>query len=74
MVSAWRSLPEVLPDETGSGLVMDWQQNSGSLIVSGDVKSIKIWDAERELCVAVNTLRSFVIVYSTRILLPKLRT
>lgn len=52
IVSSWRSLSEIFPDDTGSGLVMDWQQPSGSLIVSGDVKHIRIWSAEKELCVA----------------------
>ncbi|KAJ3117290.1 hypothetical protein HK098_006306 [Nowakowskiella sp. JEL0407] len=34
-----------------NGLVCDWQQASGVLLVSGDVKMIKIWDMERELCI-----------------------
>jgi regulator-associated protein of mTOR len=55
LVSAWRSITDMLPDETGSGLVMEWQQASGSLLVSGDVKTIKIWDANRETCSTVCT-------------------
>jgi regulator-associated protein of mTOR len=32
-------------------MVCNWQQNRGVLIVSGDVKVIKIWDVTKELCV-----------------------
>ncbi|KAJ3093182.1 hypothetical protein HK102_003590 [Quaeritorhiza haematococci] len=51
LVSTWRALSDLLPTTRGSGLIADWQQLSGSLIVSGDVRHIRIWDAERELCV-----------------------
>ncbi|KAJ1558614.1 hypothetical protein HK096_009018 [Nowakowskiella sp. JEL0078] len=33
------------------GLVCDWQQTSGTLLVSGDTNKIKVWDMERELFV-----------------------
>lgn len=53
MLTSWRSIPELQPDETGNGIVIDWQQMTGQLLVSGDVRMIKVWDAERELCVLV---------------------
>ena len=44
-------IPALIPRAgTGSGLVMDWQQRRGSLIVSGDTRVIRVWDVERELC------------------------
>ena len=38
---------------TGSGLVTDWEQQSGNLMVSGDVRIIRVWDAHREMKVQV---------------------
>ena len=49
LVSAWRSVPELLPDETGSGLVMEWVQSKGILLVGGDSKMIRCWDVDREV-------------------------
>ncbi|TPX34292.1 hypothetical protein SmJEL517_g02937 [Synchytrium microbalum] len=51
LVTAWRALTDLLPSMRGSGLVTDWQQSTGSLLVSGDVRQIRIWDVEREACV-----------------------
>lgn len=34
----------------GSGLVLDWQQSTGTLLASGDVRVIRVWDADKELC------------------------
>lgn len=58
MITAWRGIPELLPDETGSGLVMHWQQNRGTLILSGDVKTIRFWDIDHELCISEIPTRS----------------
>ncbi|KAI8478186.1 hypothetical protein Bbelb_440800 [Branchiostoma belcheri] len=32
----------------GSGLVMDWEQESGMLLASGDVRLIRVWDTQKE--------------------------
>lgn len=37
----------------GSGIVMDWEQTSGSLYTSGDVRFVRIWDVQTELRVQV---------------------
>ncbi|XP_047669458.1 regulatory-associated protein of mTOR isoform X1 [Tachysurus fulvidraco] len=33
----------------GAGMVMDWEQENGLLMTSGDVRVIRIWDTEREM-------------------------
>lgn len=50
-VAAWRALTDLLLTSKSSGLISEWQQSRGSLLVSGDVKIIRVWDAPRELCV-----------------------
>lgn len=58
LVTAWRALTDLLLTSRISGLVSDWQQSRGSLLVSGDVKIIRVWDAPRELCIADIPARS----------------
>lgn len=58
LVTAWRALTDLLLTSRISGLVSDWQQSRGSLLVSGDVKLIRVWDAPRELCIADIPARS----------------
>lgn len=58
LVSAWRALTNLLPVEKSSGLITDWQQSRGTLLVGGDVRIIRVWDASRELCVADIPARS----------------
>ncbi|KAL1006030.1 hypothetical protein UPYG_G00066980 [Umbra pygmaea] len=33
----------------GAGMVVDWEQETGLLMASGDVRVIRIWDTEREM-------------------------
>ena len=49
MVSSFRGLNEVIQLQKGSGLVFDWKQSTGSLLVGGDSRVIKVWDAQTEL-------------------------
>jgi regulatory associated protein of mTOR len=49
MVSAFRGLNEIVPMQRGAGLVMDWKQSSGILLVGGDSRVIKAWDAQTEI-------------------------
>ena len=37
----------------GAGMVVDWEQDTGLLMTSGDVRVIRIWDTEREMKVQV---------------------
>ncbi|KAG5654155.1 hypothetical protein H0H81_006867 [Sphagnurus paluster] len=48
MVSAFRGLNEVIQLRQGSGVITDWKQTSGTLLVGGDSRVIKIWDAQTE--------------------------
>jgi len=55
LVTAWRALPDVavngIPVNVNSKVVVDWQQELGRVLVSGEVGYVKVWDAEKELCV-----------------------
>ncbi|KAF5385356.1 hypothetical protein D9615_001068 [Tricholomella constricta] len=48
MVSAFRGLNEVIQLRQGSGVITDWAQATGNLLVGGDSRVIKIWDAQTE--------------------------
>ncbi|KAM9938998.1 hypothetical protein OXX80_001537 [Metschnikowia pulcherrima] len=58
LVAAWRALTDLLLTSKSSGLISEWQQSRGSLLVSGDVKIIRVWDAPRELCISDIPARS----------------
>ncbi|XP_075073014.1 regulatory-associated protein of mTOR isoform X1 [Mixophyes fleayi] len=65
MVTAWQGLSDMLPStrglarrvsiyldrskQGGAGMVVDWEQETGLLITSGDVRIIRIWDTDREM-------------------------
>jgi len=50
MVSSFRALNDVIIMKrgTGSGVVTDWKQQGGTLLVSGDSRVIRVWDAHTE--------------------------
>ena len=48
MVSAFRGLNEIVQAQQGTGLVMDWKQSAGTLLLGGDSRVIKVWDAQTE--------------------------
>jgi len=48
MVSSFRGLHEMINVRRGSGLIMDWKQSGGSLLVGGDSRIIRVWDAHTE--------------------------
>lgn len=39
----------------GAGMVVDWEQETGLLMSSGDVRIVRIWDTDREMKVQVST-------------------
>lgn len=39
----------------GAGMVVDWEQETGLLMTSGDVRIIRIWDTDREMKVQVTS-------------------
>jgi len=53
LVSSWRALTDLLPSRRSSGLVAEWQQGRGTMLVGGDVRVIRVWDAPREMCMSV---------------------
>lgn len=38
-------------------MVVDWEQETGLLMTSGDVRIIRIWDTDREMKVQVRSTR-----------------
>lgn len=76
LVSAFRALTDLLPSNKNAGLVLDWQQGQGKLLVAGDVKVIRVWNAATEICTNVWLLPPHllkkIIDKSTRISLPAL--
>lgn len=48
MVSAFRGLNEVIQLRQGAGVITDWRQSSGHLLVGGDSRIIRCWDAQTE--------------------------
>ena len=53
MVSAWRALTDLVNSNFNAGLVFEWQQGQGKILVAGDVKVIRVWNAATELCTSV---------------------
>ena len=53
LVSAFRALTDLVPSNKNAGLVFDWQQGQGKVLVAGDVKVIKVWNAATEICTNV---------------------
>lgn len=56
MVSAFRGLNEVLRLRRGAGVVTAWKQNGGNLLVSGDSRIIRVWDAHTEAQLLVSVV------------------
>jgi len=58
MVSSFRALNDVITMKrgTGSGIVTDWKQQGGTLLVSGDSRVIRVWDAHTENQILVGFL------------------
>lgn len=54
LVSAFRALTDHVPSTKNAGLVLDWQQGQGKLLVAGDVKAIRVWNAATEICTNVS--------------------
>ena len=58
LVSAFRGLTDLLPSQKNAGMVLDWQQGQGKLLVSGDVRAIRIWNVATEICTGELATRS----------------
>jgi regulator-associated protein of mTOR len=56
LVTAFRALTDLVPSNKNAGLVFDWQQGRGLVLVAGDVKVIRVWNAGTEICTSVSGL------------------
>ncbi|XP_070187994.1 regulatory-associated protein of mTOR-like isoform X2 [Littorina saxatilis] len=48
MVTSFVALTDMVPLSKGSGLVTHWEQDASTLICSGDVRNILLWDLQSE--------------------------
>ena len=62
LVSAFRALTDIVPSNKNAGLVLDWQQGQGKLLVAGDVKVIRVWNAATEICTNVGYRRALEMI------------
>lgn len=60
MVSSFRGLNEVLRMKRGAGLITEWRQAGGTLLVGGDSRLIRIWDANTESPTMVSLARAYM--------------
>ncbi|KAF2741247.1 hypothetical protein EJ04DRAFT_571372 [Polyplosphaeria fusca] len=58
LLTAFRALTDLVPSNKNAGLVFDWQQGRGSMLVAGDVKVIRVWNAGTEICTSDIPARS----------------
>lgn len=58
LASSWRALTHLVPSNVHSGMVFDWQQATGKVLVAGDVKVIRVWSAATEYCMVDINARS----------------
>lgn len=59
LISSFQGISEELPrssNQADAGLVVEWQQGRGQLLMGGNVKYIRVWDATRELTIQVRPL------------------
>ncbi|KAL6889264.1 raptor N-terminal caspase like domain-containing protein [Trichoderma longibrachiatum] len=51
LATSWRALTHMVPSNVNSGMVFDWQQATGRVLVAGDVRVIRVWFAGHETCI-----------------------
>lgn len=61
LVTAFRALTDLVPSNKNAGLVFDWQQGRGLILVAGDVKVIRVWNAGTEICTSVSNLSTILM-------------
>jgi regulator-associated protein of mTOR len=61
LVTAFRALTDLVPSNKNAGLVFDWQQGRGLVLVAGDVKVIRVWNAGTEMCAQVSQVMIFAL-------------
>jgi regulator-associated protein of mTOR len=50
LMSAFYAIPNMSPDKSMSGLILEWQQYSGQLLAAGNCDRIRSWDMHTEKC------------------------
>lgn len=58
LATSWRALTDMVPSNVHAGMVFDWQQVTGNVLVAGDVRVIRVWNAGHESCVTDIPARS----------------
>lgn len=56
LISSFQGISETIPtssNEADAGLVVEWQQGRGQVLMGGNVKYIRVWDATRETILQV---------------------
>jgi regulator-associated protein of mTOR len=56
LVTGFRALTDLVSSNKNAGLVFDWQQGRGLVLVAGDVKVIRVWNAGTEVCTSVSDI------------------
>lgn len=64
LVTGFRALTDLVPSNKNAGLVFDWQQGRGLVLVAGDVKVIRVWNAGTEVCISVSYLKRDTSMFS----------
>lgn len=59
LVTTFRALTDLIPSNKNAGLVFDWQQSRGTILVAGDVKVVRVWNAGTEICTSVRRVFFF---------------
>jgi regulator-associated protein of mTOR len=62
LVTAFRALTDLVSSNKNAGLVFDWQQGRGLVLVAGDVRVIRVWNAGTEVCTSVSYHRLFRVL------------
>lgn len=58
LVASYRALTDLVPSTHNAGLVFEWQQGQGKVLVAGDLRVIRVWQSGSELSVADIPARS----------------
>lgn len=60
LVTSFRALTDLESSNRNAGLVFDWQQSRGQILVAGDVRQIRVWNAGTEISTAVRASLSLL--------------
>lgn len=58
LASSFRALSDLVPSNHNAGMILNWQQSQGHMLVAGDDRVIRLWDAGTENCIVDVPARS----------------